>query len=340
LTAHRPYTEGPAYGNPFQDHEVPDDQEENPGAGIRINGDTEAAANENDLIEVELEVEPFPVPSGVQYFLRRNNSNIRVWDNRQGTGTALLDSGTEAPFTVTVSPMSVWVENPIGGDADFELVAKDSGGNDVCSDKIHFYPFTSVVIALGGEDQDEADPADANHGMFQLAVDLFEQGYDVHMYNEDAVGNNGAGAVYDEVVSAIQNRNVTRVAIYGYSHGGGSTHDLAERLDDNRGTIGTFTISLTAYIDAVAQPFAYQENRRPPGSAYHINYFQVGVGGLDTSVPFYDYGLDGGPIDNPAPGDPSEVNVDAGGQVIDHYDIDEHPPAINAIRNGVLSLQK
>ncbi len=59
LTAYRPQTNGPGYGNPFQKHEVPNDQEENPGAGIRINGNTETAVNENDLIEVELEVAPF-----------------------------------------------------------------------------------------------------------------------------------------------------------------------------------------------------------------------------------------------------------------------------------------
>ena len=66
---------------------------------------------------------------------------------------------------VTGSNMSVWVENPNGGDADFELVAKGSGGNDVCSDNIHFYPFSSVVIALGGLNQVSTDPADANHGV-------------------------------------------------------------------------------------------------------------------------------------------------------------------------------
>ena len=322
ITAHRPYTEGPDYGNPFQDHEVPDDLEENPGAGIRINGDTEAAANENDLIEVELEVAPFPVPSGVQYFLRRNNSNIRVWDNRQGTGTALLDSGTEAAFTVTASPMSVWVENPSGGNADFELVAKDSGGNDVCSDKIHFYPFESIAIGLSGEVWPGGDPL-AN-GMFDVAEDLHEQGYDAHYYDEDVVGNNGAGAAYDEVVSAIQDRGVTHVAIYGHSHGGGSTHDLAERLNANRAGIGTFTINVTVYVDAIQNDSDFDTDSElafPPSSGHHMNYYQPN--GL----------LHGGIV----PGaDNLDVTTTQWGQNLDHGTIDNNGTVINAVRDRII----
>ena len=322
LTAHRPYSEGPAYGNPFQDHEVPDDQEESPGAGIRINGDTETAANENDLIEVELEVAPFPVPSGVQYFLRRNNSNIKVWDNRQGTGTALLDSGTEAAFTVTASPMSVWVENPSGGSADFELVAKDSGGNDVCSDKIHFYPFTSVVIALGGENQGPTDPAAANHGTFQLAIDLYDLGYDVHMYDEDVVVDETDGGVaFAEVQNAVQNRNVTQIAILGYSHGGGSTHDLAENLNNNGRTT-----AFTAYIDAVAQPDANpaQENRRPPGTAFLVNYYQENGA----------FELGGGPV--PGANFELDVTTTGWGAALDHYNVDDHQNVRNGVRDQLI----
>ena len=92
LTAYRPTTELPAYGNPFQRHEVPDDLEESPKAGIRVNGDTESSANENDLIEVQLDVAPFPVPSGLTCVLKRNNSNIKVWDSRDMSGSCLLDA--------------------------------------------------------------------------------------------------------------------------------------------------------------------------------------------------------------------------------------------------------
>jgi len=197
------------------------------------------------------------------------------------------------------------------------------------------------MIALGGETQSPSDPADGNHGVFQLAIDLYCQGYDVHMYDEDNVDYAGAGVTYNEVVNAVQHRNVGQIAIYGYSHGGGSTYLLANRLNNNRSTIGTFTIAFTAYIDAVEDEFMgdmNQEHRRPPSSAFHVNYYQEGV--ANPLSPWFDYGLDGGPIDDPAPGDPPEVNVDAGGQRIRHGEIDEYGPAIDAIRDGIMALPK
>ena len=50
----------------------------------------------------------------------------------------------------------------------------------------------------------------------------------------------------------MQRRGIGIVSIFGYSHGGGSTHDLAERLDINRGSLGTFTMPYTAYIDGIS----------------------------------------------------------------------------------------
>ena len=102
-------------------------------------------------------------------------------------------------------------------------------------------------------------------------------GYDVHMYDEDNVGSDGSGSVYNEVVRAIQSRGISVVAIFGYSHGGGSTHDLAQRLDSNRGSLGTFTFPYTAYIDGIRNSSDIDitsETRLPPGTLYHVNYYQ------------------------------------------------------------------
>ncbi|MFO7534755.1 MAG: hypothetical protein R6X19_03575, partial [Kiritimatiellia bacterium] len=325
MTAYRPTTELPAYGHPFAKHAVPEGQEETSGAGIRRNGDTESATNENDLIEVELKAEPYPTPSGLTYVLKRSNSNIKVWDS-QTMDTAILDSGTEATITFSSATNTVWVENPNGGSADLELIAR-SGSIDICSDKVHFYPFTSIVIALGGETQNPSDPADANHGIYQQAVDLYEQGYDVHMYDEDNVGYDGAGATYDEVVSAIQDRNVDQVAIYGYSHGGGSTYLLANLLNNNREEIiSGFEIKFTAYIDAIEDTFPGdmdQENRRPPSSSFHVNFYQEGH-------VLEDGGLDGGPINNP-PGADFETNVDNPTPTETHQTIDDDATILNGI---------
>jgi len=320
MTAYRPQTEGPNVGIPFQRLEIPNDLEEIPGAGIRVNGDIiEDAIEENDLIEVELEVYPFPVPSGLQYFLRRTNENIKVWDSRS-MGTVLLDSGTEVPISFTSSLMAVWIENPNGGVADLELVAKDSLGNDVSADKVHFYPFTSVVIALGGETQDPPTTLeiDANYGTFQIAIDLYQQGYDVHMYNENVVEDEvNGGAAFAEVTNAVDNRNVTQVAIFGYSHGGGSTYDLAVNLNTNG-----YGVTYAAYVDAVAQPSLNpaQENRRPPpGTAFLVNYYQ-------ENGPFT---LGGGPV----PGANFELDVTRTlwGADLEHDDIDDNPNVMNGV---------
>lgn len=236
----------------------------------------------------------------------------------------LLDSGLETNITITSSPMSVWVENPTGGTADLELVAKDSSGNDVCSDKIHFYPFTSVVIGLSGEMLFGNDPLE--NGMFDVAEDLYEAGYDIHYYDEDVVDNNGAGAAYDEVVSAIQERGVSEVAIYGHSHGGGSTHDLSERLNANRTGIGTFTINITAYVDAIdneSDVSTDSETGLPPSTAYHVNYYQTSDWPLRGGLVFgADENLD--------------VNTTPWGQNLDHGAIDNDTNVINTVVDRII----
>ncbi len=319
LTVFRPTTEGPAYGAPFARRPIPDAEEYSPGAGIRINGDADSAAQENDLIEIEVQVSPFPTPPGVEYVLRRSTDSLQVWDS-PSMGTPILTSGSEAPVAPTGPSTSVWVESVGAVPADIAFVARDiPAGTDVASDSAHIYPFRGIVIALGGETQDPTDPADSNHGIFQLAIELYSQGYDVHMLNEDVVTNDGSGAAYDEVVSAIQNRGAMDVAIFGYSHGGGSTHDLAERLDLNRGVIGTFDLAFTAYIDAVENDTATdldQETRRPPASLFHVNFFQEGLLGGAPTVPPADY----------------EVNVDEFVETHTHGTIDDDPLVLGAIR--------
>ena len=97
------------------------------------------------------------------------------------------------------------------------------------------------------------------------------------MYVENEVEADGSGAVYDEIVSAVRDRGVTSVALYGFSHGGGSIFDLSERLDANKATIGPFDITFTGYIDSIENDSDVDldpEVRLPVGTAYHVNYYQ------------------------------------------------------------------
>lgn len=331
LVAYRPQSEG--YASPFQRQAIPNAQEDTPGVGVRINGDDDdndgvadrndtGIAGENDLIEVTISTNPSPAPPGYEYALVRSNTNLKVWGFANKT-TPILNANDEQVLTFIGGSFTVWVENPNGGAGSIEVQARPFGGGPVfASDAIQFHTFTSVVIALGGENQTPSDPPSSNDGMFNIAASLYAQGYDVHMYDEDDVGSSGAGPAYDEVVRAVQRRGIGIVSIFGYSHGGGSTHDLAERLDNNRGGIGTFTMPYSAYVDAIENDSDFDiqsETRLPPATGYHVNYYQRN-----------DLLIKG----NSVPG--ANVNINANDQPwgggLDHGAVDDHPN----VRSGVL----
>ena len=248
ITAHRPQTE--FYGGPFQRRAVPVGENLTPGVGVRINGDDDnnngiadvsdaVIGNENDLVELTLQVNPFPAPPGFEYVLQRSNGGVTVWTSPLKGGSPLLEANDDAVVPFSSATRTVWVERVSAGDTVLQLVARpDGGGGSVASGGVRLFAFTSVVIALGGENQQPSDPPSSGDGMFNIAATLYGMGYDVHMYDEDDVGSSGAGPTYDEVVRAVSSRGIGIVSIFGYSHGGGSTHDLANRLDDNRGGIG------------------------------------------------------------------------------------------------------
>ena len=358
LTVYRPNTP------PFQLIAVPDAIEEtsndpavHAGAGVRFNGDddnfnevpdhTESpVTNEDDLVRVDVLGELADLPDTYEWVLKRSNEAITLWDNptKSGNQAPWIDNVAVIPPPNGEAWFIEWVD-PNTNTATLELSVREVGGSEVCVvDTIALYRFTSIVIALGGRNQVPADPVNdlGNHGTFDIAIDLYQQGYDVHMYDEDDVNEFGAGTTYNEVVSAVQDRAITDVAIFGYSHGGGSTHDLAERLTNNNqnGEIGTFAIVYTSYVDAVENDSDMdidQEIRRPPGTAYHLNHYQHGI--LDPFDPFFDYGLDGGPVPNSIP-PPTGLDVETTpwGANAMHTTIDDFQQVINAIKNNLRSL--
>jgi len=287
LTAYRPQSE--AYGDPLQRRSIPEQEEVLPGAGIRINGDDDdgnstpdrsdvSVDGENDLIEVEWTVQQVPVPIGFEYVIRRSNSNIKVWDSAS-KGTAILDANDESIFNPETSTGSLWVENPNGGSAALLLEVRTILGISTgSSDRVRFFPFTSLVIGLHGEFQFPTDPPfGVNEGVSVLAIAFYEEAFDSHMYVEDDVESDGSGAIYDEIVSAIQERGVTSLALYSFSHGGGSIYDLLTLLEANSASIGAFDVLFTSYMDGIENDSTADldpEVRLPPGTAYHVNYYQ------------------------------------------------------------------
>jgi hypothetical protein len=293
------------------------------------NGGSDLDNGENDLIEVVLRRNL----TTMNFRLQRTNDSIMVWTtSNKGTSITFVNAGglesDNLSFASGAQEMTVWVEWVGPGHGTVDLSVKESISGRVL-DTVKFHTFHSIVIALGGEDQVPADPPDANHGTFQVAVDLYRRGYDVWMFDEDEVNTTGAGAVYNEVVRAIEGRFVTQVAVFGYSHGGGSTFLLCRNLNDNRANIsGTFDIVFTSYVDAVedenGEMDMFQEQRRPPSSLYHMNQYQHGTLG--------DGWLDGGPILAPDTADwELDVETTAWGANATHYDVDDFVQVRNEI---------
>jgi hypothetical protein len=320
LTAYRP-----RHGNgyfPFARTAVPDAWEENTGLGpgIRINapGDSDPGG-EDDLVEVVLSFDP----PGAALALRRGDGALRVWttpDRQPGSEIAFSGDKTGIlPIGPSATALTVWVEWSAAthGTADLTL---EPASSSVVKDRLTFHTFRAIVVALGGENQSTSVPVDPNHGSFVVGTALYQLGYDVHMFDEDNVSATGAGAVYDTVADAVQQRMVDQVAIFGYSHGGGSTYDLADRLDVNRAGLGIFTIGYTAYVDSVSNNSDIdtgQELRRPPSTAHHVNHYQRGSF-------FEDLGLDGGPVPNSVP-PPTGLDVETTpwGAGADHFEVDD-----------------
>ncbi len=330
LTAFRPQ-HGAGYF-PFVRTAVPDAPEEDPllGPGIRVNGAGEIdLAGEDDLIEISVR----PVLAGVSLVLERNGPGLELWTTRdKQAGTQLPFSGDRtATLTSGGAPaLTLWVECTAPGSARLPLVLR-AQERDTALDRLLFHRFESIVLALGGEGQVPVQPPDPNFGTFDVAIALYEQGHDAFQYDEDGVSATGDGPVFDETVNAIMHRAVDQVAIFGYSHGGGSTHDLANRLDTFHMGIGDFSVPFTSYVDGVRNSSdidTAMELRFPPASLYHANQYQRGS--------FADFFLDGGPVpgSDPPPGG-LDVETTVFGAGATHFIVDDFAQVRDFIRSNL-----
>jgi hypothetical protein len=270
-------------------------------------------------------------PEGLEYLLTRIDGDARVWDSAT-KGQQIIGATSSAVLSFVGGPLTVWAEKPDIGNSQLQIaVRRTRDASIVTTDEISLFAFRSIVIALGGEDQVAGDPpvVPGNHGTFVIAIDLYELGYDVHMYDEDVVSSNGSGAAYDEVVRAVRDRSVESIAIYGYSHGAGSTNDLAIRLDNNRASIGSFSIDFTGYVDAINNSSdidIFTETQLPQSTAYHANYYENPGCGLFT--------LCGGPI---AGADfDLNVNTTPWGAGLTHFTVDDAPNVTTGLMNQLM----
>jgi hypothetical protein len=280
LTAHRPLTEGPTYGHPFIKHAVSDVQEESPfGVGIRLNRDDDdgnftedrwdsGKSEENDLIEVAIDIDPVP---GIVYKLRVP-MYYNIWETYLKTGE-IIGSG-DCTVTLSSGIKEVWVECCLPSSGDLELLA-----NDVVIDKIHFYPFKSIVALFCGENGNPTDPttpAPSTSFFADIAVRLYDEGYDVHMYEEPDIHDSPLidHFAFWEIKRGFDQRGVDNVALLGYSHGGGTVYIVSKDFDDDS---TSFNLGFAAYVDAIEQPLlnSSSETRMPIGCSYLVNFYQT-----------------------------------------------------------------
>jgi len=327
------------------------------GVGMRRNGDRDNGSsvtrdwfisnrieNENDLIRVDIQVEP--VIAGIKYVLKKSETHTVMWSSSRKGGSPY---GVPTTGTEIISSGTLWAEYTKFGNAPctFTLAVIDRKTNrELFTEEMVFKPFNSVVIVTLGNRQNPADPiANPTHALGQWAIDLYREGiYDVHLYSNRAVagsnsgGNMGSGTAYNEIVSAINDRGVTNVALVGYSYGGGAVYGLSRRL--NRNTLPeddpqrltditkSFALPFAGYIDAIQNRSwgAYAQNQAPHNATKFYNRFQTNDRDHYTDYSFPIFGQAFGEAYNTNQNCNAESVADPETgimRLVDHYIIDE-----------------
>ena len=149
---------------------------------------------------------------------------------------------------------------------------------------------TTFIAVIAGRLQDEANLVDIDQqGVIKLTVRLRGQGYNAHLYTtwgpNRTAREDGSGKIYDDIVAAA-NAGIHNLAVVGYSHGGGVTYQVINRLNINH-HFGGLTMNravYSAYIDAYTRPggpypfLGFPENHYPNPSEHHDNWFACAPG--------------------------------------------------------------
>ena len=206
--------------------------------------------------------------------------------------------------------------------SDYTLFTES--GMVLTTQSMTFRPFNSDTCAFVGELQIAGNPT-KDPGINDWVIEQLKNGYDVHVWDDgfdpsldpDYVPDcaaDGSGRAFDEIVNAVNNRGVTKVALIGYSHGGGSVYNLSYALSlmvwTGEGR-NPYIPVFTSYIDAVQNNVSinpFSEYRRPINSLFHLNQYQpnfftisnvtimggaiitVGDGTITTNIEYSDLG--------------------------------------------------
>ncbi len=157
-----------------------------------------------------------------------------------------------------------------GRASEASLVSADDGS---VIDAAYFHTFQSIIVGLGGFSQGSAAGSGTGTAAVNTAAasvpDFHDLGYAVHWYPW-----NKAAEALAEVQTALTDRGVSKLSMYGYSLGGDRVVDIANNLAG----VNTEVIHRTAFIDAIEESFPFffgtAERQLPPGSPKHLNIYQ------------------------------------------------------------------
>jgi hypothetical protein len=273
------------------------------GPGIRMNTDPDPVvggiSTENDLIEVKID----RLPGQGDLILQRSGALVLYYDYDKDTPVPMQNASNTEPLQFAGNSATVFVEwaSPEHGTDILSLL---NGTTFAVLDSVRFHSFRSIVTVFGGKGQDArdtdgdgrisdprdgGDPNDPNtniEGIFEIAQDLYESGWDVLAFSTpDAAPpiDQVIGVAYDEIVNAITYQAVGNpfdfgggVAVMGYSWGGGAAHDLIERLWDDFDYNVTYGVFLDAVVYGTRLP-PIAQNDWPNEVFYLLNIYQENI---------------------------------------------------------------
>jgi hypothetical protein len=342
-----PYTPDTQYIDPLP---IPEANWTQNGVGIRRNNDFDSGSNtkdsllgtataaENDLIRLDIAI---AATSGIEYRLKTsaNSPAVRLWNSPLKGGYPLaVYTNNGALITDNSTVYAEYIgDNNSNTAVTFELEAIHTAtGTKLFSHPITFRPFNSITVVFSGEGENPSNP---NIGVNMWTTRQLLDGYDVHIWRDghdwwywDEADEWGRGPAYDAIVNAVNNHGQTKIALVGYSHGGGTVYNVAWRIannyNDTHGHNMTVPHSLvfTSYIDAVSNSnFAnwFEENRRPLGSLFHLGQYQTNA-----------LAINGGPLDDNQEADGDADSSEAEDTEGDGYDIDRTELGVNHYTEG------
>ena len=261
LTAYRPYQQvGDGEGNygQFQVSIVPDEHEEDAllGPGIRLDSDDAFWDTEDDGIRVDISVSTDDENAS---FLWIVSPGLQLFEDKG------LDEeiDTDEPVAAKDLPGKVFVRRAGVAAADpLEVRIRAENGDADSGDRLVFHQFSTAVLQYMGANQTPSDPPTPGMTFCSIAIELYNTGFDVHMFNEDYDAQLDLGQWKLPFVSrggkllieSAKENGFTNVALLGYSRGGGSVHETSVwNVDPNDNDAPNLKLVQSVYFDAVRE---------------------------------------------------------------------------------------